>query len=57
MSITVGGEYSLTATLLLSLYPQAYFPQLCIIATADSVTVNADGSVVFRFKNRSGVEF
>ncbi len=34
MSITVGGKYSLTATLLFSLYPQAYFPQLCIIATA-----------------------
>ncbi len=34
MSITIGGEYSLTATLLFSLYPQAYFPQLCIIATA-----------------------
>lgn len=34
VSITIGGEYSLTATLLFSLYPQAYFPQLCIIATA-----------------------
>lgn len=34
MSITVDGKYSLTATLLFSLYPQAYFPQLCIIATA-----------------------
>ncbi len=34
MSITVNGEYSLTATLLFTLYPQAYFPQLCIIATA-----------------------
>ena len=34
MSITVNGEYSLTATLLFGLYPQAYFPQLCIIATA-----------------------
>lgn len=33
MSITVNGEYSLTATLLFGLYPQAYFPQLCIIAT------------------------
>lgn len=33
MSITVNGQYSLTATLLFGLYPQAYFPQLCIIAT------------------------
>ena len=33
MSITVGGQYSLTATLLFGVYPQAYFPQLCIIAT------------------------
>lgn len=33
MSITVNGKYSLTATLLFGLYPQAYFPQLCIIAT------------------------
>lgn len=33
MSITVNGQYSLTATLLFGLYPQAYFPQLCMIAT------------------------
>ena len=33
MSITVNGEYSLSTTLLFGLYPQAYFPQLCIIAT------------------------
>ena len=33
MSVTVNGQYSLTATLLFGLYPQAYFPQLCIIAT------------------------
>lgn len=33
MSITVEGQYSLTAALLFGLYPQAYFPQLCIIAT------------------------
>lgn len=33
MRITVNGQYSLTATLLFGLYPQAYFPQLCIIAT------------------------
>lgn len=34
MSITINGEYSLAATLLFGLYPQAFFPQLCIIATA-----------------------
>ena len=33
MSITVNGEYSLATTLMFGLYPQAYFPQLCIIAT------------------------
>ena len=33
MSITVNGQYSLAATLLFGVYPQAYFPQLCIIAT------------------------
>lgn len=33
MSITINGQYSLTATLLFGLYPQAFFPQLCIIAT------------------------
>lgn len=33
MSITLNGQYSLTATLLFGVYPQAYFPQLCIVAT------------------------
>lgn len=33
MSITVNGEYSLATTLMFGLYPQAFFPQLCIIAT------------------------
>ena len=33
MSITVEEQYSLTAALLFGLYPQAYFPQLCISAT------------------------
>ncbi len=33
MCITVDGQYSLSTTMLFSLYPQAYFPQLCIIAT------------------------
>ena len=34
MSITRDGEVTLTATLLFSPYPQAYFPQLCIIAVS-----------------------
>ena len=34
MSITVNGKYTLATTILFGLYPQAYFPQLCIIATA-----------------------
>lgn len=33
-SIKLNGEYTLASTLLFSIYPQAYFPQLCIIATA-----------------------
>ena len=32
-SIKINGEYTLAATLLFGLYPQAFFPQLCIIAT------------------------
>lgn len=31
--IKTNGEYTLASTLLFGLYPQAYFPQLCIIAT------------------------
>lgn len=34
MSLKVGNGYTLLATLLFGLYPQAFFPQLCIIATA-----------------------
>ena len=32
-SIRINGEYTLASTLLFGLYPQAFFPQLCIIAT------------------------
>ena len=32
-SIKINGEYTLAATQLFGLYPQAFFPQLCIIAT------------------------
>lgn len=31
--IKINGEYTLASTLLFGLYPQAFFPQLCIIAT------------------------
>ena len=32
-NIKINGEYTLASTLLFGLYPQAFFPQLCIIAT------------------------
>ena len=57
MSITVGGAYSLTATLLFSLYPQAYFPQLCIIATAIPGTdVGQLGDTLERFSDNRRIE-
>ncbi len=57
MSITVGGQYSLTATLLFSLYPQAYFPQLCIIATAVPGTeVGQLGETFERFTDNQRIE-
>lgn len=57
MSVTVGGEYSLTATLLFSLYPQAYFPQLCIIATAIPGTeVGQLGDTLERFSDNRRIE-
>lgn len=57
MSITVDGQYSLTATLLFSLYPQAYFPQLCIIATAIPGTeVGQLGEVFERFTDNKRIE-
>ncbi len=57
MSVTVGGEYSLTATLLFSLYPQAYFPQLCIIATAIPGTeVGVLGDSFERFSDDRRIE-
>jgi len=57
MSITVGGEYSLVATLLFSLYPQAYFPQLCIIATAIPGTeVGQLGETFERFSDNKRIE-
>lgn len=57
MSITVGGQYSLTATLLFSLYPQAYFPQFCIVATAIPGTeVGQLGEQFERFSDNRRIE-
>lgn len=57
MSVTVDGQYSLTATLLFSLYPQAYFPQLCIIATAVPGTeVGQLGEAFERFSDNKRIE-
>ena len=57
MSITIGGEYSLTATLLFSLYPQAYFPQLCIVATVIPGTeVGQLGNLFERFVDNRRIE-
>lgn len=57
MSITVGGEYSLTSTLLFSLYPQAYFPQLCIIATAvPGIEIGQLGDTLERFSDNRRIE-
>ena len=57
MSLTVNGEYSLTATLLFSLYPQAYFPQLCIVATAIPGTeVGQLGTEFERFLDNRRIE-
>ena len=57
MSITIDGQYSLTATLLFGLYPQAYFPQLCIIATAIPGTeVGQLGEAFERFTDNKRIE-
>lgn len=57
MSITVNGQYSLTATLLFGLYPQAYFPQLCIIATVlPDVKEGEIGNTEERFIDNSRIE-
>ncbi len=57
MSVTVDGQYSLTAALLFSLYPQAYFPQLCIIATAIPGTeIGQLGESYERFTDNKRIE-
>ncbi len=42
MSITQGGQLTLSSVMLFSLYPQAYFPQLCIIAISVPGTAIGD---------------
>ena len=57
MSITVNGQYSLTSTLLFGLYPQAFFPQLCIIATSVPGTeVGQTGELGERFIDNKRIE-
>lgn len=55
--ITSNGQVTMTAVLLFSLYPQAYFPQLSIIATSvpgrEMGMVDANGS---RFKDSKRIE-
>lgn len=57
MSITVNGKYTLATTILFGLYPQAYFPQLCIIATAIPGTeIGAIGKDEERFIDNRRIE-
>ena len=57
MSITVDGQYSLAATMLFGLYPQAYFPQLCIIATViPGIEVGQLGKNEERFTDNLRIE-
>ncbi len=57
MGITRNGEYTLTAALLFNLYPQAYFPQLSIIATAlASTEVGQPGPDGERFLDNRRIE-
>lgn len=57
MSLTIGGKSTLASVLLFSPYPQAYYPQLCIIATSVPGTemgdVGADGE---RFLDNKRIE-
>lgn len=57
MSITVNGKYTLATTILFGLYPQAYFPQLCMIATAIPGTeIGAIGKDDERFIDNRRIE-
>ena len=57
MSIVVNDSYSLAATLLFSYYPQAFFPQLAIIATAlPSGEVGSTSEDSIRFLDNKRIE-
>ena len=57
MSLKKNGEYTLVSTLLFGIYPQAYFPQLCIVATAlPGKEVGQVGKDSERFLDNSRIE-
>lgn len=57
MSIKRAGEITLSAVMNFSLYPQAYFPQLCIIATVVPGTeMGAQGEQGERFLDNQRIE-
>lgn len=57
MSLTVNNEYSLVTTILFGLYPQAFFPQLCIIATVlPSNEIGEVGEFEERFIDNARIE-
>ncbi len=57
MSITREGELTLAGIMLLSLYPQAFFPQLCIVATVmPSEEAGAVGEQGERFLDNKRIE-
>lgn len=57
MSITRNGRMTLTATMLFSLYPQAYFPQLCITAVVvPGVELGELGELGERFIDNQRIE-
>lgn len=57
MSITRNNEITLTATMLFSLYPQAYFPQMCITAVVVPGTeIGNEGTDGERFLDNQRIE-
>ena len=57
MSIKRGEKVTLSATLLFSPYPQAYFPQLCITAIViPGRTIGSLGDMVERFSDNQRIE-
>ena len=57
MSITRNSHVTLSAVMLFSLYPQAYFPQLCILATViPGVEIGETGIMGERFLDNQRIE-